>query len=473
MPRQIEDLPTELICSILEELTPVPEPYNQADGLDWFGLQSHCGPKPDDIDLRRDLATCSLVCRTWREITVPLLFRTLPVQVSPEGRGKGLSEALSWLKTVPWICDCVKNVQFTVPLVEAFASDLPDDGSQYYSLSLLGDVLCMFPKLQEVAMQDILLRPDVSESLQLPKRALNLNRFSFIFRHRSPFDMCLTDVLCLFPWLGNVKRVSLQRIFGLQLRPSFPLPKLPAGLHIESLDISSVTGIHGLTRILAQTASFRTHGLRSLSLNLNAIPGRFDEGDIEEFLVLVAPQLEEFNCNVGWFIARESSMSSLVRPWHLHLNSTLHPLSWAARRHARLDLSEFTSLKKLRVMFYTIGDFKDEENRADMLAVARILSSLTANQTLTGVYSLVEEVTMTLVLDDWLYDPERRVPGKYLAGTCSAELAQIQHAMTQLKMLRSFRIMRHGQKIRTFDDDDRTAFASALPVLKKRGVLRF
>ncbi|KAI0089505.1 hypothetical protein BDY19DRAFT_107722 [Irpex rosettiformis] len=467
MPRTIEDLPPELICSVLEELAPSTEPYSEADALDW--LQTYSAFKHDELASTQDIAACALVCRTWHEIALPLLFHTLRLQVTPEGRGKGLGDALTWLKTVPWICSCVKDVHFMVPMAEAFASDLPDDDSQYYNLVLLCDVLQMFPRLQEVAMQDILLKPYASQAVAPPKHALNLNRFSFIFRHRSPFDMCVTDLLCLFPWLGSVKRVSLQRLFG--VRPSLPLVKAPIELHIESLDLSSVTCIHSLTQLLVSTPSFRIHGLRSLSLNLNAIPGRFDEGDIVEFLTLVAPRLEEFHCNVGWFIARESPMSSLVRSWKLHSDSALHPLSLAARRDIRLDLSGFVALKKLRLMFYAIGDFKDEENRADMLAVANILSTLVENQSLIGSYSLVEDITLSLVLDDWLHDPGRRDPGKYLASTCAVELIRIQDVVTRLSMVKRFRIARHGHRTRVFGEEDQAALKSAFPMLEERGVL--
>lgn len=218
-------------------------------------------------------------------------------------RGETLLDILKFLQESPSLCAFIKRLYLIMSVPLGRTVSLAEHALQYEDLVLLSQTLQLFPRLKEMLMQDVVIHlADPGQMELLPTHFLHLDEFTYAASLLSSYDVCMADALCILSWLGDVGKVSIERVRG--LNPTCGgLPTIGTKLRVRSLGLSAVANMQGFVRAIS---SIRFYGLKSLHLNLSGSTGFVDEADVCAFLGEVAPRLEELHCNAEWFMSRES-----------------------------------------------------------------------------------------------------------------------------------------------------------------------
>lgn len=319
MLKDINDLPPELLCSILDCFARPDGSagFEHRNAWDYFRpkFDLYRGQEEEDAAAKQILMNVSLVSHTWHEIALPLLFRTLVLRFSPSDAqvGRTLEGVSSMLQAAPAVCASVTHLRLVMSAPTGRTSR-PKDDLQNSDFLLLLSILQRFPRLRSLQMQDVTVKTDdLPGPGSFPTNFLHLDRFTYLVAFRNPFDIGLADVFPILSLLGDVNTVAIARVWGIAGSQD-SLPCVSDGLCIRSLELSAVTSLQALVRSLTATATFRLCSLRSLSMSLNCMGGVANEEDVQAFLAEVAPNLEELQCNAGWFMHRKSRLFAIIHP---------------------------------------------------------------------------------------------------------------------------------------------------------------
>jgi len=424
-------LPVELIGSIIAKVAYTTPEYGEDDGLDFYALKRRCVVSETEKQARRNLKACSLVSQVWRAATVPYLFAVLQLPIRMDNTTQVLEYLIGMLDTVPTVCQNVRNLRIVM---------LPGSPDTYpweiCSLPLLCRFIRKFPGLKDFAAQDLVVKAD--EGLEEPSSdlalSLHLDRFSLV---QDSLRMSSADILYLLWLLGHVSRVSIfagySGYVGTPLSSVHTLEHLRKDLRIDALDISYSYVFLELAQALFSPPIALPNCIKKLSLvNLHGGGSNLiSERDIQDFIITAAPFLEEFHCDLDYFVA--TSRSTL------------------------LDLSLFRSLRALRMRFVL-------ESEHLVTFVRRLRSLIPDSGSVNQKPPPVRSITILL-----------KVPHSFSMRTIGhrfpVELATIDGLLTKLSTLREFRIANSNPKT-LFLKPETAALRSALPFADGLGVLR-
>lgn len=266
------DLPMEIIDQILSHISAPLDADNAVPRrLNHVRLYG-----PDEMDAKKDLASCSLVCRSMGVLTRTHLFCTTGFFIDPDDDAPGesrkrplfdgsayivrsLSGVLELIWTTPKIFQCVRRLRL-VTTTAATQSRLPVPELADCDPRVLYDILHSLPSLHYLELVDTFIRTRTSLA---HADCLHLNRLSFILSSRQAEERRVDDLLGLLCLFGRVTNLRLDRL--LRFKP-WSRPDIPEQLQVKSLTIEGSHRVCDILRALPSTATIEARSLNSLDL---------------------------------------------------------------------------------------------------------------------------------------------------------------------------------------------------------------
>lgn len=217
------------------------------NGVDWLvaGYNQTSRNYSDGVDLRRDLSSCSLVCRAWLPRARMHLFANLRITAS------GLSIYAAIIRRSPMLRPFAKELHFFNAYPEV--SDDNVMSRTVETASHLVRILHKLPHLYSLVLGNI----DLSiEHPHLPRYVAALHSINELqFLTAAPTRLPhLAGFLCSFPHLS-----TLTLSVPITVEPNtFFLPSYKAKSTLTVLYLIALTGVHLLLDWLVQAHSFTT-----------------------------------------------------------------------------------------------------------------------------------------------------------------------------------------------------------------------
>lgn len=324
-------------------------------------------PKSDDAQYhdgaKRDLRSCSLVCRSWNLLVRGLLFRDFAfafvAEVPPSSTGSTSSVGRPSSQTLPLLLQFLSDNRIIARCIRRLRLDCwsrddslrrldslghSDDAFCRIPRGLIVDILRAIPRLEDVFLYNLYLEPPLLTDQSVS--AIRRLRICF-YDHTSGMDSPVTDVE-MSTVLGCFSTVKeLEIINTTYFEPDHGVPEEvyegPQPLCVESLVLQRDGGGWELYRQLSnlplQAQSLRRVVLRQM---------KYFEDDEQryttEFLRIVSPQLEELRLYLHH--DHESSMFSFCFTSSHLLRHTV-----AGARSQTVELPSCDQLRELTIGF--------------------------------------------------------------------------------------------------------------------------
>ena len=283
----------------------------------------------NNIDLRRDLSGCALVCRTWRVRAQMHLFSFLRIS------GNGLSQYGTLILKTPILCTFAKELKFYNQYVDNFKTKIIDKTIETASHAVR--IAHKLPNVRYLLVTDINL---ALEHPQLHKHvaALAINEMDFL----SPTPTKLSQLARILLGLKNLSTLSLRVPIIVDSNPlPLPTPCYATKSSLTRLDLVIQPGGHLLVDWLVRAKSFTT-SLQILDVRLEA---QIPQSEIA--LVMQGVQRLLDNCTGSlkeWYFSAKIQVDDLssVPKGNVDLKFDLHALMLVL-----VSLGSHKSLSKL------------------------------------------------------------------------------------------------------------------------------
>ena len=401
--------------------------------IDWLVV----GYTPEDqtyqnnLDLRRDLSSCALVCRAWRVRAQMHLFAFLRIS------GNGLSQYESLILKTPVLCTFAKELKFYNQYVDSSKAKVV--GKTIETASHAVRIAHKLPNVRYLIVDTITLG---IEHPHLPRHFAALtNTNKLDFYTRAPTK--LSQLARILLGLKNLSTLTLGVPIIVDSNPlPLPTPCYATKSSLTRLDLDIQPGGHLLVDWLVKAKSFTT----SLQILVVRLEEQIPQSEIA--LVMQGVQRLLDNCTGSlkeWYFTAKIQVDDLssVPKGNVDLKFDLHPLMMVL---VSLGSHKFLSNLDLRV------------------------SKTWLRHTLEQVKTIISKCITQIWLFYWL--DEEKEP----SNECWEELDMILNTDIFKPLIRVGVgcVVRHSDLIWKYADNfERLEFSALLPNVSKRGILTY